>query len=257
MARSQEKAMSMLNRWVDQKRAAESGRLESTRPSRFASECQSIKECEMVRSQLIRQITGLFSQIQNAATGEQKVRELNDELNRLQRVRGSWEMQLRKLGGVDYSITKSHHVDFDGVEVPGQGGYKYYGAAKELPGVRELLEDNTVTGTRRHKGSLMQHIHPSYYGWRDEENSEILETESVITQGCQDQRNAECRSRRCGALLAELRTSGASDATLEVLETQLKADINMNEFDRAVLDMRRQLVLEKYIKDMPSSGPGS
>lgn len=31
-------------------------------------------------------------------------------------------------------------LDHEGKEVPGNRGYKYFGAAKDLPGVRELFE---------------------------------------------------------------------------------------------------------------------
>jgi hypothetical protein len=31
-------------------------------------------------------------------------------------------------------------LDYEGREIPGNRGYKYFGAAKDLPGVRELFE---------------------------------------------------------------------------------------------------------------------
>lgn len=31
-------------------------------------------------------------------------------------------------------------LDHEGKEVPGNKGYKYFGAARDLPGVRELFE---------------------------------------------------------------------------------------------------------------------
>ena len=35
----------------------------------------------------------------------------------------------------------THHLFFTGKELPGAYGYKYYGAAKDLPGVRELFQE--------------------------------------------------------------------------------------------------------------------
>lgn len=32
-------------------------------------------------------------------------------------------------------------LDHEGKEVPGNRGYKYFGAARDLPGVRELFEN--------------------------------------------------------------------------------------------------------------------
>jgi len=42
-------------------------------------------------------------------------------------------------GGPDYKKIGPKMLDHDGKEVPGNRGYKYFGAAKDLPGVRELL----------------------------------------------------------------------------------------------------------------------
>ena len=39
-------------------------------------------------------------------------------------------------GETDYSKLEAKLFDRDGVELPGSGGYKYFGAAKDLPGVR-------------------------------------------------------------------------------------------------------------------------
>lgn len=46
-----------------------------------------------------------------------------------------WEVQLRNLGGPNYGISTGKVVDDDGREVPGQRGYRYYGRARELPGI--------------------------------------------------------------------------------------------------------------------------
>lgn len=48
-------------------------------------------------------------------------------------------------------------------------GYKYFGAAKDLPGVRELFEQETAQLTdKRNRAQLYRNITPDYYGWRDE-----------------------------------------------------------------------------------------
>lgn len=69
-----------------------------------------------------------------AGLGEFRIRDLNDEINKLLREKGHWETQIRELGGPDYARVGPRMLDHEGKEVPGNRGYKYFGAAKELPG---------------------------------------------------------------------------------------------------------------------------
>ena len=178
MARNQEKAMSTLNRWVDQRRVIESGGYVRERGSRFPGECRSVKEGEVARSQVARQLTSMISQIQNASLGEQRIRDLNDEVNKLLRQKYAWEMQIIKLGGPDYRSSGGRFGETDGVEIPGQRGYKYFGAAKDLPDVRELLTaDDDFEDVRKSKKELMKTLNPDYYGWYDEQDEELLVAE--------------------------------------------------------------------------------
>jgi pre-mRNA-splicing factor ISY1 len=50
-----------------------------------------------------------------------------------------WENRIRELGG---DVQKGRQFyDVEGKELPGAPGYKYYGAAKDLPGIRELFAE--------------------------------------------------------------------------------------------------------------------
>lgn len=46
-----------------------------------------------------------------------------------------WEVQIKSLGGPDHARVGPKMLDQDGKEVPGNRGYKYFGAAKDLPGM--------------------------------------------------------------------------------------------------------------------------
>ncbi len=72
--------------------------------------------------------------------GEHKIRELNDLINKLLREKKHWEKQIKYLGGKDYELLQPRVIDADGKGAWGNDGYFYFGAAKELPGVRELFE---------------------------------------------------------------------------------------------------------------------
>lgn len=69
---------------------------------------------------------------------------MNDEINKLIREKGHWERRIVELGGPDYSKVGPRVTDSEGrnlAEASGRGpGYRYFGAAKQLPGVRELFE---------------------------------------------------------------------------------------------------------------------
>lgn len=49
-----------------------------------------------------------------------------------------WEVQIKALGGPDHARVGPKMLDQDGKEVPGNRGYKYFGAAKDLPGNHNL-----------------------------------------------------------------------------------------------------------------------
>ncbi|KAF5837178.1 Isy1-like splicing family-domain-containing protein [Dunaliella salina] len=72
------------------------------------------------------------------------IRDLNDEINKLIREKGHWERRIVELGGPDYSKSAPKVADSRGREVAEMtgkgGGYRYFGAAKALPGVKELFE---------------------------------------------------------------------------------------------------------------------
>ena len=54
--------------------------------------------------------------------------------------KGSWERRIKFLGGPDHITEKSKMFETHGSKLPGSGGYFYFGAAKDLPGVRELFQ---------------------------------------------------------------------------------------------------------------------
>ena len=174
----------------------------SDRRPRMASACKSLRECERWRGEILREISRKVSKIQDGALRQAscvallslvslfsantagltdyEVRDLNDEINRLLREKRHWENQIVALGGANYRRNVAM-VDDDGKEVPGTKGYKYFGRAKELPGVRELFaskkteedEESRVQGYYRR----FQNQGPAYFGDLDEAEGGLLEFE--------------------------------------------------------------------------------
>lgn len=74
-----------------------------------------------------------------ASLTDYEIRDLNDEINQLMREKRHWETQIVNLGGANYKRAQAAMVDDEGREVPGTRGYKYFGRARDLPGVKEMF----------------------------------------------------------------------------------------------------------------------
>lgn len=152
------------------------GKTKERRPF-LASECTELPKAEKWRRQIISEVSKKVAQIQNAGLGEFKIRDLNDEINKLLREKGHWEVRIKELGGPDYRRVGPKMLDHEGKEVPGNRGYKYFGAAKDLPGVRELFEKEPVPAPRKARAELMKDIDADYYGYRDEDDGALVPLE--------------------------------------------------------------------------------
>ena len=176
MARNSEKAMTALSRWREAKLAEEGLDKKSQRRPYLASECHDLKDAERWRLQIIKEISKKVSQIQNAGLGEFRIRDLNDEINKLLREKGHWETRIIELGGRNMR-RRSRMLDNEGKEVAGSRGYKYFGAARDLPGVRELFESQEPVNVKKTRAELMKDIDSIYYGFLDDDDERLIPLE--------------------------------------------------------------------------------
>ncbi|KAL2931731.1 Pre-mRNA-splicing factor ISY1-like protein [Bienertia sinuspersici] len=149
----------------------------------LASECRDLAEADKWRQQIMREIGRKVAEIQNEGLGEHRLRDLNDEINKLIREKTHWERRIIELGGPNYTKQSAKMTDLEGniVDVPnpsGRGpGYRYFGAAKKLPGVRELFEKPPELRKRRTRYDIYKRIGASYYGYRDDEDGVLVKLE--------------------------------------------------------------------------------
>ncbi|KAJ3088974.1 hypothetical protein HK102_007495 [Quaeritorhiza haematococci] len=178
MARNEEKAQSMLYRFREAQ-AIELG-LKKTKEKRpyLASECHNLGEADKWRGQIIREISKKVSKIQDVGLTDFQVRDLNDEINKLLREKRHWEDRIRELGGPDYRRVGPKMLDHEGKEVPGNRGYKYFGRAKDLPGVRELFEQEVPEAPKRTRHDMYRNVDADYYGYRDEDDGVLVQYEA-------------------------------------------------------------------------------
>lgn len=60
--------------------------------------------------------------------------------------------------------------DAQGREIPGFGGYRYFGAAKDLPGVKDVYKREVPIAPERTVQQIRKVITEEYFG--DEENTD-------------------------------------------------------------------------------------
>lgn len=218
MARNEEKAQSMLNRFITMK-AEEKKKPKERRPF-LASECRDLNEADKWRQQIMREIGRKVAEIQNEGLGEHRLRDLNDEINKLIREKSHWERRIVELGGPNYARHSAKMTDLDGniVDVPnpsGRGpGYRYFGAAKKLPGVRELFEKPPELRKRRTRYDIYKRINAAYYGYRDDEDG-ILERVEAPAEECM-RREAVEEWERLDRIRKEARKAVRSGEVAEV-----------------------------------------
>jgi pre-mRNA-splicing factor ISY1 len=190
MARPAEKARAMMNKWVKMREEGNAGPAIRGKRPMLASECQHLADAEFYRNQIIREITGGIAKIQNPGLGEHSIRDLNDEINKKMREKYHWNRRIKELGGLDYnSIERKRQMEEGDLQsLQGPGGYRYYGAAKDLPGVKELFEKQVLKLQSRKRGEIFKNITPDYYGWRDEEDGVLLELEEAAFETNKRQR---------------------------------------------------------------------
>ncbi|KAK4161478.1 Isy1-like splicing factor [Cladorrhinum sp. PSN259] len=190
MARNSEKAQSMLFRFREAQ-AADLGIIDAgrMRRPRAITEQDSIPNCEKWRGQVLKEISRKVSRIQESSLSDFQIRDLNDEINKLMREKHMWEVQIRNLGGPNYMRVAGAGKVYDeaGREIQGGGkGYRYFGRAKELPGVKELFEAAAKARQEENekpldeRTDLRKQVDAAYYGYApDEEDELLLEYEKV------------------------------------------------------------------------------
>ncbi|XP_048540339.1 pre-mRNA-splicing factor ISY1 homolog [Triticum urartu] len=154
MACNQEKAQSLLNRFTTMKMKQQEKRKPRERRPYLASQCRDLAAADRWRGEVLREMGVKLAEIQNEGLGEHHLRVLNEEINKLLCERSHWEHRMLELGGRDYSRS-ALMTDLDGniVAIPNPSGrdpgYRYFGAAKKLSGVRELFDKPPEVRKRR------------------------------------------------------------------------------------------------------------
>lgn len=228
-------------------------------------------------------------------SGEHRLRDVNDAINKLIREKSHWEKRIVELGGPNYAkmapkemdgqgnesvrprfipppprerrgqassqghslqrstvsalildsfncspsphlVSPAAHVSLisvitrpstpprprpQGMESQRGAGYKYFGAAKALPGVKELFESHGPRTVRRTRHQMNKAIDADYYGFRDEEDGVLDKVERAAEAAMREAAEREYegkeeeRSAARGAGGKGLDGTGASERASE------------------------------------------
>lgn len=153
--------------------------------------------------------------------------------------------------------------DAEGREVPGNRGYKYFGAAKDLPGVRELFEKEPPPPPKKTRGELMKDVDADYYGYRDdddgvliplEEKAEKLAQKAAIQKWKEKQNSGENGKSiddddELYQIEGDVRIVEPVDDSMELLAPRFTAHVpvpTQKDIEAALLRKKKQELLEKY-----------
>ncbi|KAL8295867.1 hypothetical protein RB597_009082 [Gaeumannomyces tritici] len=263
MARNSEKAQSMLFRFREAQ-AADLGIIDAgrARRPRNIAEQDSVPACEKWRGHVLKEISRKVSRIQESALSDFQVRDLNDEINKLMREKHAWEVHIRNLGGPNYARAAGGsgkvYDEATGREIVGAGrGYRYFGRAKELPGVKELFEAAAAKsagggGKKKDAGNKpleerddlrRQGVDAIYFGYGpDEEDDELREYERAKEKDAFENLAAGAGGKKGGAQDAppgwEPLPGDAGDGNAWELPT-------VEEVQKELIDRRKQRLLDQ------------
>lgn len=173
---------------------------------------------------------------------EYQLREINDEINHLHRRRTNYEKQIIRLGGLDYS--KNKVFDDEGKEVPGGNGYRYYGLAKDIPGIRELLVPvkRKRRVVKKSLKEIQQRLDLDYFGFHSaEREKELLKLEEEASRVYKEKIKQ--------SLGTPNDNSENSDSEVTDYEDMIDFDaLEKEESERRILEEKKRQLVEKYCK---------
>lgn len=145
-------------------------------------------------------------------------------------------------------------LDNEGKEVPGTRGYKYFGAAKDLPGVRELFEPDVGGAPKKTRGELMRDVDADYYGYRDDDDGllEPLEKEAELKAIQALEEEWIVKRKQKGKSVPE--TSNADvERQLEEIKNYFINVPSQADIEQKIVDMKKKALLEQYVSPEISS----
>merc|ERR1712088_302652 len=130
----------------------------------------------------------------------------------------------------------------EGKEVPGNRGYKYFGAARDLPGVRELFESDAPKEVKKTRAELMKDVDAQYYGFRDDDDGLLVPLELAAEKEAVAALVKEWKGTKEGA-------DDDDDIDIYMRERKDEEEELREAMEAALLRRKKQELLEMYAID--------
>eukprot|EP01112_Ceratiomyxa_fruticulosa_P016232 TRINITY_DN4870_c0_g1_i1.p1 TRINITY_DN4870_c0_g1~~TRINITY_DN4870_c0_g1_i1.p1 ORF type:complete len:340 (-),score=71.55 TRINITY_DN4870_c0_g1_i1:67-999(-) len=248
MARNSEKAQNLLNRYIRGKE--EAARKPKQKRPFIATEVHNLVDAERWRQQVLRELGKKVAEIQNAALGEFRIREINDEINKLIREKSHWEKRIVELGGPNYAASTTKVLDNNGREAPIYAGYRYFGEAKNLPGIKDMILKPKTVLTKRNRSDLYRGVDADYYGFRDDEDGILVKLESEAEKEALEEAKIEWeeRHKKAREMGQESEESENEDEDEQQSFLSHVPDLpTKKDVQQAILNKRKKELLKKYV----------
>lgn len=209
-------------------------------------------------------MSALINEIQNDKLDEHRIRDLNDDINKRMRLKRAWEHRVMELGGPNFLAAQPTQFVDSGVAPDMKGGaYRYYGAAKNLPGVRDLLKQ--ATETERHVtqsiDQLRRAVDVAYYGYMDDDDGVLapleLKAEKRTLAEREERWNEEQKRLKTEEAAAANRSAQSSEAaakrrardTLSSVDAAFVSHVTLpsrDEIEQLIVARRKKELLKQY-----------
>jgi pre-mRNA-splicing factor ISY1 len=130
--------------------------------------------------------------------------------------------------------------------VPGKGGgYRYFGAAKKLPGVAELFVKDVPVRPKRTRAQITKGLDADYYGYRDDDDGVLvaLEAQAELRLRAEALKRWQEAQAAAGVIATDNEADGLVDAGFRAhVPLPSEADI-----EKAILQRRKEELLAKYL----------
>eukprot|EP01128_Nolandella_sp_AFSM9_P001029 TRINITY_DN11140_c0_g1_i1.p1 TRINITY_DN11140_c0_g1~~TRINITY_DN11140_c0_g1_i1.p1 ORF type:complete len:282 (+),score=87.60 TRINITY_DN11140_c0_g1_i1:98-847(+) len=248
MARNEEKSHSMLNRWVQQQKDdARGGPVTRAKRPYLADLVDNLPEATKWRTQLIKEVAKKVLLLQNESLPEMQVRDLNDQVNKLMRERWHWHRRIKELGGPEYP--NGPPVDSGNV-IRAPGGYWYFGVAKNLPGVKDLLVPEVAKKKKRNRHELHIGVDGDYYGFRDDEDGLLEKVEAIAEERLREGAIAEWNKKaieRYGSLALAPVPEKIAKGDPAAYKSHVYVP-STEEVERILLQKRKEDLVARYVE---------
>jgi len=152
-------------------------------------------------------------------------------------------------------------MDADGKRAVGSGGYFYFGAAKDLPGVRDQFDQSAAPSQpRATRYDLYKQINADYYGYRDDDDGLLLKLEQIQEKKARDKAKDKWVNKQIQLQInAQLQRGLPVDQSLIMQPTinqdtdqLLQAHVHIvNPHEQAILDRKKKALLAMFTSTDP------